>query len=234
MASRSNSKFPRYRPVADRALLVEFGEEIDKTIHDQVLKLDAALKASPFEGFTEAIPAYANLLICFDPVVTDHILVEANAAKLIASGIKISKTDAVRDVEVCYEADLSPDLQPLAEVSGLSTEQVIEAHLSGDYSVFMYGFAPGYAYLAGVPREIQQPRKKTAVRGIPAGSVMIAGPQCLVTTLVMPTGWWIIGRSPTRILDSENATQPFLFDIGDKVRFRRISRAQFDAGGSHE
>jgi inhibitor of KinA len=68
------------------------------------------------------------------------------------------------------------------------------------------------------------------VRGVAAGSVIIAGPQCLVTTLTMPTGWWIIGRSPTRILTSDPA-RPFLFDVGDKVRFRRISRAEFAAFG---
>ena len=104
----------------------------------------------------------------------------------------------------------------------------LAAHVAGEYSVYMYGFAPGYAYLAGVPAALQLPRKASAVRGIPAGSVLIAGPQCLVTTVTMPTGWWIIGRSPTRILRAE-AEHPFLFDVGDGVRFRRIDRAAFDA-----
>jgi inhibitor of KinA len=97
----------------------------------------------------------------------------------------------------------------------------------GDYGVFMYGFAPGYAYLAGVPECIQLPRKPEPVRGVAAGSVVIAGPQCLVTTLTMPTGWWIIGRSPTRILTAQE-DRPFLFDVGDRVRFRRIGRGEFD------
>ncbi|WOS62018.1 allophanate hydrolase subunit 1 [Sinorhizobium fredii GR64] len=232
--SASANGFPRFRPLADRALLVEFGEEIDRRIHDQVLQLDAALKAAPVEGFIEAVPAYASLLVCFDPVVTDHASIEANVAELVARGVAVAKTDAIREVEVCYDSDLSPDLQAVAEASGLTADQVIEAHLSGDYSVFMYGFAPGYAYLAGVPQKIQRPRKQTAVRGVPAGSVVIAGPQCLVTTLTMPTGWWIIGRSPTKILNSEATERPFLFDVGDRVRFRRISRPQFDAGGSYE
>jgi inhibitor of KinA len=91
----------------------------------------------------------------------------------------------------------------------------------------MYGFAPGYAYLAGVPDAIRLPRKPAPLRGIPAGSVIIAGPQSLVTTLTMPTGWWIIGHSPTRIL-SEDPERPFLFDVGDTVRFRRIVRTEHD------
>jgi inhibitor of KinA len=91
----------------------------------------------------------------------------------------------------------------------------------------MYGFAPGYAYLASVPDAIQLPRKAAAVRDVPAGSLLIAGPQCLVTTLTMPSGWWNIGRSPTQIL-TKDESRPFLFNIGDHVRFRRIGHALFD------
>lgn len=58
--------------------------------------------------------------------------------------------------------------------------------------------------------------------------MIVAGAQCLVTTLTLPTGWWIIGRSPTRIL-SRNQAKPVLFEIGDRVRFTRIDRATFDA-----
>ena len=61
-----------------------------------------------------------------------------------------------------------------------------------------------------------------------AGSVLVAGAQCLVTTLTMPTGWWILGRSPTRILNVDEK-RPFLFDVDDCVTFKRISRAEFDA-----
>jgi inhibitor of KinA len=46
----------------------------------------------------------------------------------------------------------------------------------------------------------------------------------------MPTGWWVIGRSPTRILD-EGAARPFLFDVGDRVRFRRIGLDDFGKAG---
>ena len=69
--------------------------------------------------------------------------------------------------------------------------------------------------------------KPAPVRNVPAGSVIIAGPQCLVTTLTMPTGWSIIGRSPTPIL-LDQPDRPFLFDVGDKVTFERIDLATFE------
>ncbi len=220
--------FPRCCAVADQAVLVEFGETIGREVHDRVRHLDAALAKKPFEGFTEAVPAYTSLLVGFDPLVTDHAHVERAVSGLMDEPSSALPKGAAREVLVCYDGELAPDLKPVADAAGLSCEAVIAAHLAGEYSVFMYGFAPGYAYLAGVPAAIQLPRKPGAIRGIPAGSVLIAGPQCLVTTLTMPTGWWIIGRSPTRILH-DGADRPFLFDVGDDVAFRRIDRAAFDA-----
>lgn len=86
MTAAPAAGFPRFRPVADRALLVEFGETVAKESHDRVIGLDAALAADPFDGFTEAVPAYASLLVCFDPVVTDHRGVEDRVSALIAGG----------------------------------------------------------------------------------------------------------------------------------------------------
>lgn len=233
--SSDEALFPRYKPVAEHAMLVEFGEVIDAAIHARVMQLDAALSVQSFQGFKEAVPAYASLMICFDPLLTDHILAQQAVASLLKLGGTAECATTEREVSVCYDTDLASDLPAVAQACGLTTEQVISAHLAGDYQVFMYGFAPGYAYLAGVPEAIRLPRKPAAVRGVSAGTVLIAGQQCLVSTLTMPTGWWIIGRSPTRILTGESE-RPFLFDVGDSVRFRRISRSEFDkleAGGDH-
>ncbi len=214
-----------YRPIADHALLVEFGTAISDTTHAQVLALDKALARQPFPGFLEAIPAFVNLLVDFDPVQTDHVEVEAHLRRL--SGQTHATTIfATRDVLVCY--DNAPDLDAVARQTGLSCEAVIAAHLSGDYKVYLYGFAPGYAYMGGLPQALRLDRKPSPVRGVPAGSVIIAGAQCLITTLTMPTGWWIIGRTPTRVLTGDDA-RPFLFDVGDHVRFRRIGRADYQA-----
>ena len=221
--------FPRFRPIAGHALLVEFGEEISDAVHAKVMRLDAGLRGMAAPGYIECVPAYASVLMAFDPLVTDHREMRRQVELLLDVTGEEEKTPGIRDVDVCYDAELAPDLNAVAASAGLKVDEVIEAHLSGDYKVFMYGFAPGYAYLAGVPESIRQPRKGAAVRGVAAGSVLIAGPQCLVTTLTMPTGWWVIGRSPTRVLDAGNAERPFLFDVGDKVVFRRISRQAFEA-----
>lgn len=224
---RMQRHFPIFSAVAEHSLLVEFGDQIDRAINAQVLQLDQALAETPFHGFVEAVPAYASLLVRFDPMISDHAVAEAQLRHLLHHTTSLGHSQGQRDVAVCYDFDLAPDLQAVAAAIGLSPEAVIAAHLAGQYSVFMYGFAPGYAYLAGVPEAIRLPRKPAALRGVAAGSVLIAGPQCLVSTITMPTGWWVIGRSPTKILTG-NPDRPFLFDVGDRVRFRRINRAEYD------
>ena len=211
--------FPQFRPVAEHGLLVEFGDRLNEASHAAVLRLDRALAAQPFPGFTEAVPAYVNLLVRFDPLVIDHAGVENALRALLLAAPTATQTGALRSVDVVYDG---ADLAEGATRTGLTPDQVIATHLAGDYSVALYGFAPGYAYLSGLPDPIRLPRKDAAVRGVPAGSVIIAAGQCIVTTLTMPTGWWIIGHSPTLILDP-TGPQPFLFDVGDRVKFRRVS-----------
>ncbi len=221
-------EFPIFRPVADHAVLVEFGEDITDDAHAHVLNLDRALSSAPFTGFKEAIPAFVNLLVDFDPLLTDHSTVETALRHLMRLPASEQSQSQHREVLVCYEDLFAKDLAAIAHHTGLSQEAVINAHLAGDYKIYMYGFAPGYAYMAGTPKSIQLARKPSPVRGIEAGSVIIAGAQCLVTTLTMPTGWWVLGRSPTRIL-TDNPHQPFLFDVGDHITFRRISLAEYEA-----
>ena len=64
---------PRFAPVADGGLLVEFGEAISDDAHHAVLALDQALARDPPAGIGEAVPANASLLVTFDPVATDQL-----------------------------------------------------------------------------------------------------------------------------------------------------------------
>lgn len=227
--------YPRFIPVADRALLVEFGQEISDDANRAVAHLDKALSLHPPKGLSETVPAFVNLLAVFDPLQTDHAEMAEAVKALLDAEVDGDAKPTPREVLVCYDDDLAPDLDDVAAQAGMSREAVISAHLAGDYHVVMYGFAPGYAYMAGVPDAIQLPRKTAPVRDVPAGSVLIAGPQCLVSTITMPTGWRIIGRSATQILQ-DDPKRPFLFDVGDTVGFKRIDRDRYEAlsqGGAH-
>lgn len=221
--------WPRYQPVADHALLVSFADTITDEAGAAVIALDRMLTSQPPAGLVECVPAFVSLLVDFDPMLTDHATVRAALQRLQASAHATHADAATRhELTVCYEAPFGPDLQAVARASGRSIDEVINHHLDGDYQVRMFGFAPGYAYLAGVPPEIQVPRKPAAVRDVATGSVLVAGPQCLVTTLPMPSGWSIIGRSPARILSRDDEA-PLPFGVGDRIRFRRIDLTRFHA-----
>lgn len=209
------------RPIAEHALLVEFDRRASERAHDQVLALDAALALAPPFGMAQAIPAHASLMIEFDPSLTDHARLSTEVQALLSAPALPRRSPERHVIDICYDGASAPDLDSVAQATGLDREQAASCHLSGEYKVRIYGFAPGYAYLSGVPQPLRLPRKPAALRDVPAGSVLIAGSQCIITTLTMPTGWWIIGRSPARILTGD-ARRPFLFDIGDTIRFRRI------------
>jgi inhibitor of KinA len=224
------SALPRFTPVAEHALLIQLGEDIGEDAARAVLSLDRALADTPPVGLVEVVPALVNMLVEFDPVVTDHEAMHGAITALLDHTTDHAPDVTTHEVAVCYDPDLGPDLSAVALAKGMSEEAVIAAHLAGDYRVGMYGFAPGYAYLTGLTPAIEVPRKQTAVRDVPAGSVIIAGPQCLVTTLKAPTGWSILGASPARILTGD-AAHPFLFNVGDRIRFARVDRKTFEEMG---
>lgn len=212
-----------FKPVADRALLVEFGTEIDDDINRYVISLDHEIAKADIPGVQEVTPALVNLLVVFDPLITDHAKIRTAIEQILPEGKNAGEIGRKHILNACYEEDISPDLHPVAEACGLSTEELINIHTSTEYRVGMYGFVPGFAYLTGVPKAIQVPRKTEPAPGVAEGNIIIAGAQCIVTTLNMPSGWHVIGKSDVQIM-SNDPEQGFLFDVGDTVVFQRVSR----------
>src|SRR5438067_817220 len=85
----------------------------------------------------------------------------------------------------------------------------------------MLGFAPGFAYLGPLPKEIAVPRRATPRERVPAGSVAIAGRQTAVYPFATPGGWRLIGRTDRRMWDLGRAS-PALFAAGGTVRFEPV------------
>lgn len=216
--------FPRIRAVGDSALLVEYGDTIDPAVNGRVVALDRMLGEAHLPGVVSLTPAFASLLVGYDPLVTEPRQLRPALERLAENATPEAREARHFEIPVCYDPPFAPDLERVAEATRLAPEAVIAAHQGSRMRVYMYGFAPGYAYLGGLAPGIRLPRRTTPVRDVPAGSVIIAGQQCIVTTFTMATGWWIIGRSPARIFRPEEA-EPVLLGIGDEVRFQRIDAA---------
>lgn len=212
---------PSFKPIGDAGLLVTLASVATDAANDRVIALDHAIAGARITGVIEVIPALVNLAIRFDPLITDHGALEAAILALFPLPDVTAQDAKNHVIPVCYDTDLCPDLLHVAEITGLPPEKVVEAHVSAHLRVAMYGFAPGYAYLSGLPEAIHVPRKATALRDVAKGSLLIAGAQSILTPLSMPTGWNIIGRSPAEVIQGNG----FLFAVGDTVTFTRIPRA---------
>ncbi|MBB6734422.1 5-oxoprolinase subunit PxpB [Cohnella zeiphila] len=230
-------------PLGDLAVMVQFGETIEQATYERVRQLSNYLERFPFVGMVEYVPSFLSVTVYYDPyaLIGETILsdaqeivgpyelaakrVEEILAKLEASG---DQQPRIVEIPVCYGGEFGPDLPEVAAYHNLSEQEVIDIHSSADYLVYMLGFAPGFAYLGGLPESIATPRRQTPRLSIPAGTVGIAGDQTGVYPIATPGGWQLIGRT-TEALFLPSQMPPTRLRAGDIVRFRPISRAEYDS-----
>jgi inhibitor of KinA len=110
----------------------------------------------------------------------------------------------------------------------MSPGEVIRLHGAAEYRVACIGFVPGFPFLAGLPKGLATPRRDVPRKQIPPGSVGIGGAQTGIYPLRSPGGWNLIGRTPLRLFDPKK-NPPALLRAGERVRFRKISRAEFES-----
>jgi inhibitor of KinA len=139
-----------------------------------------------------------------------------------------SSVAKVIEIPVCYGGEYGPDLTELAAQHQLGIEEVITLHSREVYDVTMIGFTPGFAYLSGLDERLFTPRKKQPRKSVPAGSVGIADQQTGIYSIESPGGWQLIGRTPVKLFDPER-TDPFLLKPGNRLRFRPITRDEFES-----
>jgi inhibitor of KinA len=229
---------PQLTPVGDRAVQIRLGERIAEDVHRRVRAVYSKLSTSPVPGTIEIVPAFASVTVHYEPSAVPNDPNSASTsspyarfAAALERALVAVHEDALpeaRTVEipVCYGGELGPDLEEVAGLRGLSPEEVVRLHTSATYRVYMLGFAPGFAYLGGLPEAIATPRRAAPRTAVPAGAVGIGGNQTGVYPLVLPGGWQLIGRTPQRMFDARLAP-PTLLGAGDLVVFRAITPIQF-------
>lgn len=217
----------RFLSAGDTALTVEFGETAERRFSEAVLALDARLAASRPPGVVELVPTLRSLTIHYDPCVTSAEELSRTVAPLLDGLERQPRRGRRWVIPVCYSPELAPDLDEVAQRSGLTPKQVVDLHTSVDYRVYMLGFLPGYPYMGDVPQQLRLPRRESPRTSVPAGSVAIATTMTAVYPLDSPGGWHLIGRSPVRLFEAER-DPAVLLAPGDHVRFAAITRAEFD------
>lgn len=211
----------------DSSLLIEFGQEISPEINAQITALVRLIKAQHIEGVTDMIPAFASLLINYDPRVVSYVGLRARLEKLLKLEIAGEASESrIFEIPVCYGGEYGPDLQNIADHAGLTPEEVIEIHRKKDYLIYMLGFLPGFSYLGGLDERIHTPRLANPRIRIPAGSVGIGGSQTGIYPLDSPGGWQLLGMTPVKTYDPGREV-PILFEAGDYIRFVPVTEQEY-------
>lgn len=217
-----------YRVLAagDTALVVEFGDRIDRRLSTAVLALARGLEAEPIEGVIETVPTFRSLMVHYDPLA---VAPASLVARIDAQMRKLEATEVTGHLwhlPVCYDPRFAIDLPDVASRTALSRQQVVERHSGPTYHVYMLGFLPGQAYMGEVPAELALDRRETPRTRIPAGSVAIAATMSCVFPLETPCGWHVIGRCPIPLWD--HACAKALVAPADKVVFAPVSVREYE------
>ena len=219
-------------PLGDCAVYIEFSKTLDLEVNAAVQRLAAMVQARALSWIGDVVPALGGLGIHFDP---DHPDVHGDAVAAAVGVVRdclergLPPVDAVArtiEVPVCYEPEFAPDVVEVAAAVKLSVEEVIARHAASEFRVLMIGFAPGHAYMGGLNPKLAVPRRATPRAIVPAGSVAVANDQTVVYPYAISGGWSIIGRTPLRVFDADRQ-EPSLFASGDRVKFRPITRTEF-------
>lgn len=211
----------------DTALVVEFGDTIDRPTNARVMALHRAMATADLKGVIETIPTFRSLMVQYDPLRISRA--ELEAPILALAGNAGAETSAGRRwrIPVCYDGELAPDLDEVAQRTKLSREQAIAAHLGATFFAYVLGFMPGFAYLGGLPSQLELPRRTEPRVRVPKNSVAIAQALTAIYPWESPGGWHLIGRTPIELFDLRRK-QPILWAAGDEVVFSRIARPEFD------
>ena len=219
-------------PLGDCAVYVEFSKTLDLEVNSAVQRLATKVHGRALPWIRDVVPALGGLAIHFDPddptVHGDALSASLNlVSECLKEGLP-KAGDVLRTIEVpvCYEPEFAPDLAEVAAASKMTKEEAVALHAGSDFRVLMIGFAPGHPYIGGLNEKLSVPRRATPRAIVPAGSVAIANDQTVVYPYAISGGWNIIGRTPLTVFDAERQ-EPSLFAAGDRVRFKPITRAEF-------
>ena len=201
------------RDYGDCALLLEF----DSTA--EVLAWSDALRASELLGVVDIVPAARTVLVKLAgpgyQAPTRQRLSTVRARK-DAGAESAGRPDIV--IDVTYDG---ADLAEVARLTGLTRDEVVEAHTGQPWRVGFSGFAPGFAYLVGGDERLAVPRKSDPRAKVPVGSVGLAGHFSGIYPRESPGGWQLIGHTSAVLWDIER-DDPALLTPGMWVRFQAV------------
>lgn len=200
----------------DQALLLEFDRTSD------VLAWTEAIRRADLLGVIDIVPASRTVLIKLAgpryQAPTRQRLAKIQVTPDIYADPASPAGGVDVEIEVIYDG---PDLDEVARLTGLGTDQVVAAHTATPWRVGFGGFAPGFAYLVGGDPRLEVPRRAEPRTKVPVGAVGLAAEFSGIYPRESPGGWQLIGRTGAVLWDVDRES-PALLTPGMTVRFRAI------------
>lgn len=220
-------KETKYLISGDKALNMEFGNNITDEINGRIRAITVAIEMQNIQGVVELVPTYRSLMIHYDPTkVNFNILVDKlKDLEKNLNNIKLPAPEVI-EIPTFYGGEYGPDIETVAFNNHITKEEVIKIHTSNEYLIYMLGFTPGFPYLGGMNKKIATPRLQAPRTKIPGGSVGIAGEQTGIYPIDSPGGWQLIGKTPLMLFNPQREN-PILLKAGNYIVFKSISEEKY-------
>ena len=222
--------FKKLNNIGDCGIVCDFGDEVNREINTSVIKLFHHVKKEVSQGNLKGIlnytPSYNKLIINFD-------LERTNSSKIIDflqsvdfSKLNFSQNSKKWTIPICYDFEM--DLENISKNLKIDEDEIKKIHLNTSFFIYMIGFVPGHPFMGDLDPKLFLNRLKTPRVKIPAGSVGIVEKFCNIYPYESPGGWNIIGRTPIKLFNAQNESNPCLLSPGDTIKFKSISKEEYE------
>jgi KipI family sensor histidine kinase inhibitor len=216
--------------LGDSAIYCDFGEEVNQEVNSSVINyfehLSILMKEEKVKGISNLTPSYNKLIISFDLSVTNYFVLKEIVENLEVK--KINKRENKKiNIPVCVDEEYGLDYVRLSKKLDLTFDEILKIFLKKEYFCYMTGFIAGMPFLGDIDKKIRCNRLETPRVKVSGGSIGITEQFANIYTFDSPGGWNIIGKTPIKLFDNLNLTDPALVKPGDKVVFYEISKKEY-------
>ena len=213
--------------LGDAAVYCDFGKDVNQEINTNVIKYFKNIQDKNIEGITNITPSYNKLIVSFDLTVTNYSKIK-KLIENIEINDKSEKVKKLIEVPICCENNLKLDDDRLEKILKIKFDKILENFFNKEYFCYMTGFIAGMPFLGDINEKLRAKRLETPRVKVPKGSVGLTEQFCNIYTYESPGGWNIIGNTPLEIFNKNNQDDPALINPGDKVKFKQITKEEYD------
>ena len=216
--------------IGDSGIVCDFGNEVNQTVNEEVIKLfnfvQKQISLGKIDGILNCIPSYNKLIINFDLKIINSKKIFNFINAVDFAKLNLNHAQKKWTIPICY--DLEMDLTNMSKELKIDKNEIIKNHSETVFFIYMVGFVPGHPFMGDLDPKMFLDRLKTPRVKVPEGSVGIVEKFCNIYPYESPGGWNIIGRTPIKLFNNKNETHPCLLSPGDIVRFKSITKKEFD------